>query len=78
MSTAVSRAAKSAYLAVHPGHEAGAVAAGYIAALRVARAADPHAIPVQTPAARAAMSRVDIAEVERWVTTNWTEIEEAA
>ncbi|RIU41030.1 hypothetical protein [Mycobacteroides abscessus] len=70
--------AAEAYLAAHPGDEAGAAAAGYIAALRVIRATDPHAIPVQSPDVRAAMAAVDIAAVEAWISANWNDIEEVA
>ncbi|MBN7371109.1 hypothetical protein [Mycobacteroides abscessus] len=75
--SAANRAAE-AYLAAHPGNTAGAAVAGYIAALRVARAADPHAFPTQSPDVRAAMRLVDLSPVEAWVDANWTEIEEAA
>lgn len=73
--SAANRAAE-AYLAAHPGDTTGATVAGYITALRVARATDPHAIPTQNSEVRAAMSRVDIAQVEQWLAANWTEIEE--
>lgn len=76
MST-ITRAAANAYLAAHPGDYAGATAAGYIAALRALRHTDPHGIPVQSAVVRAAMSRVDIEAVERWVDANWNGIEVA-
>ncbi|OCB56200.1 hypothetical protein A5722_15040 [Mycobacterium vulneris] len=76
--SAVSRAAASSYLVAHPGDESGATAAGYIAALRVARATDPHAIPTQDTEVRAAMATADIAVVEAWISANWNDIEEAA
>lgn len=77
MST-ITRAAANAYLAAHPGDYAGATAAGYIAALRVARATDPHAIPTQDTEVRTAMAAVDIAAVEAWISANWNDIEEVA
>lgn len=77
MST-ITRAAASAYLAAHPCDDNGATAAGYIAALRELRAADPHAIPTQDTAVRAAMAAVDIAEIEAWISANWNDIEEVA
>lgn len=76
--SAVSHAAERAYLAAHRGDEAGAVTAGWIASLRVARATDPHAIPTQGTEVRAAIREADISAIEAWVDANWTEIEEAA
>lgn len=57
-----------------PGDADGAVVAGYVAALRVLRRIDPHAIPVQDAAVRSAMSRVDIEAVERWLDDTWGDI----
>ncbi|WP_017205580.1 hypothetical protein [Mycobacteroides abscessus] len=76
--SAVTHAAERAYLAAHPGDEAGAVTAGWIASLRVTRATDPHAIPTQDTEVRAAMATADIAAVESWLNANWNDIEEAA
>ncbi|WP_457063379.1 hypothetical protein [Mycobacteroides abscessus] len=69
-----------AYLAAHPGDYAGAAAAGYIAALRELREADPHAIPTQNTEVQAAMTAIGqdgIRGVESWLAANWNDIEEA-
>lgn len=60
----------------HPDDPAGATVAGYLASLRVQRRVDPHAIPTQDATVRGAMSRVDIAAVERWLDANWNNISE--
>lgn len=58
----------------HPGDADGATAAGYLAALRVQRRVDPHAIPVQSLPVRAAMRNVDIPAVESWLDEVWGDI----
>lgn len=67
-------AAEAWYLLDRPGDHDGAVVAGYLAALRVARRVDPRAIPVQHLPVRVAMSRVDIPAVESWLEAAWGDI----
>lgn len=62
------------YLLDHPGDADGATVAGYLAALRVARRVDPHAIPVQHLPVRVAMQKVDIVEIETWLAATWGDI----
>lgn len=70
-------ATQARYELDHPDDSDGAVVAGYIAALRVTRAADSHGILVQSSDVRAAMCEADIEAVERWISANWAEVEEA-
>lgn len=67
-------AAEAWYLLDHPRDDAGATVAGYLAGLRVLRRTDPHAIPVQDAAVRAAMRTVDIPEIERWLDQVWGDV----
>lgn len=65
-------ATESAYLLDHPGDEAGGVVAGWLAANRVAARAGGFA--TVSPETQAALSRVNVAEIERWLDAVWGDV----